>query len=90
MVCEAENEKQAESWFFDFFQRHNQQTSPRLMLGIDDLGVVKDDQPVQELSEAAFLATARELKATRLCRRRNVTWINRNQALSTMKCLVTS
>jgi len=68
VLCEAENEERAKSWFFQFFQRYNQQTSPRLVLRIDDLGVVKDDQPVQELSEAEFHATARELKAARLTR----------------------
>src|SRR5208282_3087779 len=68
VVCDAENDKEAERWFFDLFQRHNQHALSRLVVRIDDLGVVNDDQPVQELSEAEFLATAREVKAVHCAR----------------------
>src|SRR5271166_3447181 len=66
VVFEVENEEQVESWFFDFYQRHDQHSSAHVVLHIDDLGVVKSDQPVQDLPEAEFLARVRELDAASL------------------------
>ncbi len=65
--CEVENEEQAKDWFFHYYERHDGYECHEAQR-IDNLGVVKAGQSVQELSHAEFLATARELKAAHAAR----------------------
>ena len=67
MDCKVENEEHAKDWFFHYYERHDGYECHGVQR-IDDLGVVKDGQPVPEPSGAEFLATARELKAARSAR----------------------
>ena len=64
-MCESKDQYEAEDWFFDCYQRYDQNDTHRIVR-IDNLGVPKDDQPMEKLPDAEFLAQGKVVKEAHL------------------------